>query len=60
VPAAVGVVPEGVVGLYLDRGVLLLAALVGVLRAGGAYVPLAHPPVHQWGPPVPWHGEPFD
>jgi amino acid adenylation domain-containing protein len=35
-----GVGPEVPVGLYLDRSVTMLVALLAVWRAGGAYVPL--------------------
>ena len=35
-----GVGPEVRVAVYLERGVDLLVALVGVLESGGAYVPL--------------------
>lgn len=37
---AVGVGPDSLVGIYLDRTPHLLAAIFGVLKAGGAYVPL--------------------
>jgi amino acid adenylation domain-containing protein/non-ribosomal peptide synthase protein (TIGR01720 family) len=32
--------PEGTVGLFLDRGVAMVTAILGTLKAGGAYVPL--------------------
>ena len=38
---SLGVGPEVLVGLYLERSVEMLVALLGVLKAGGAYVPLA-------------------
>src|SRR4051794_22328522 len=37
---ALGVGPEVLVGLCLDRSPELLVGLLGVLKAGGAYVPL--------------------
>jgi amino acid adenylation domain-containing protein len=37
---ALGVGPETLVGVCLDRSVEMLAALLGILKAGGAYVPL--------------------
>jgi amino acid adenylation domain-containing protein len=41
-----GVGPNVLVGLFLERGVDMVVALLGVLKAGGAYVPLdpAYPP----------------
>lgn len=35
-----GVAPDVRVGLYLERSLEMLVALLGVLKAGGAYVPL--------------------
>ena len=42
---ALGVAPEVLVGLCLERGVGLIVGLLGILKAGGAYVPidLAYP-----------------
>jgi len=43
---ALGVGPETVVGLCVERSVELLVAVVGILKAGGAYLPLdpSYPP----------------
>lgn len=35
-----GVVPNEPVGLMLERGIPLIAGMMGILKAGGAYVPL--------------------
>ena len=37
---AMGVEPEARVGVFLERSVDMVAALLGILKAGGAYVPL--------------------
>ncbi len=41
-----GVQPESLVGIYADRSIDLVVAILAVLQAGGAYVPLdpAYPP----------------
>ncbi len=41
-----GVKPESLVGIYADRSIDLVVAILAVLQAGGAYVPLdpAYPP----------------
>ncbi|AEI67904.1 non-ribosomal peptide synthetase [Corallococcus macrosporus] len=43
---AVGVGPERVTGVFLDRSVDMVVAVLAVLKAGGAYVPLdpSYPP----------------
>jgi len=38
--AKLGVGPEVLVGLCVDRSVAMVVALLGILKAGGAYVPL--------------------
>jgi amino acid adenylation domain-containing protein len=37
---ALGVGPEAIVAIHLERGPSLVAAMLGVLKAGGAYFPL--------------------
>ncbi len=46
-----GVQPESLVGIYADRSVDLVIAILAVLQAGGAYVPLdpAYPPARLAG-----------
>lgn len=38
--SALGVGPEGVVGLCMDRSIEMVVGLLGILKAGGAYLPL--------------------
>ena len=42
---SLGVGPDVVVGLYLDRSLAMIVAALGILKAGGAYLPLdpSHP-----------------
>ncbi|MEG3902154.1 amino acid adenylation domain-containing protein [Microcoleus sp. B4-C5] len=42
----IGVKPEVLVGIYVDRSLEMMVGLLGILKAGGAYVPLdpAYPP----------------
>ena len=37
---SLGVKPEVVVGIYLERSVEMLVAMLGIFKAGGAYVPI--------------------
>lgn len=36
----IGVKPESLVGVYMERSVEMVVGLLGILKAGGAYVPL--------------------
>ncbi|MEG4350117.1 amino acid adenylation domain-containing protein [Microcoleus sp. LAD1_D3] len=42
----IGVKPEVLVGIYVERSLEMMVGLLGILKAGGAYVPLdpAYPP----------------
>lgn len=42
----IGISPEFLVGIYVDRSLEMMVGLLGILKAGGAYVPLdpAYPP----------------
>ena len=42
---SIGVKPEVIVGIYLERSPDVIVAILGILKAGGAYLPLdpAHP-----------------
>src|SRR3954470_2601990 len=35
-----GVGPETMVGVYMERGVRTIVAILGILKAGGCYVPI--------------------
>ncbi len=37
---SIGVGPEGFVGVYLERDLEMMVAVLGILKAGGVYVPL--------------------
>jgi amino acid adenylation domain-containing protein len=37
---ALGVGPESLVGIFMERSVEMIVAILGILKAGGAYVPL--------------------
>ena len=43
---AAGVIPGGMVGLYVERSVDAIVAILGILKAGGVYVPIdrSYPP----------------
>jgi amino acid adenylation domain-containing protein len=38
--SAMGVVPDALVGVFLDRSLDLVVAMIAILKAGGAYVPI--------------------
>lgn len=37
---ALGVMPEDLIGIFLEKSIEVMIAILGVLKAGGAYVPL--------------------
>lgn len=43
---SVGVSPDSLVAVYLDRSIEFIVAIIGILKAGGAYVPIdpGYPP----------------
>lgn len=42
---AIGVKPNDIIGIYLERGLEMVIGILGILKAGGAYLPLdpSHP-----------------